>query len=1038
MAKFQIRIISRSEWLPPARVFAALIVIVLIAGCDHNNTYTDRQIEQPVVLPVPPPAAVECRFAEGEITIDGVADEPAWKNAVVIDNFYLPWLKDKARPSRTKTQARLLWDREYLYFYAEMEDTDLYASVTEHDGPTWNDDVFELFFKPAADKPGYYEFEVNAANTVLDMFLPRRNAGGYERFKNERAFSLQTAVKLRGTLNKWTDKDEGWSVEGRIPWRDFIPTGGRPAENETWSFALCRADVSVDADGVEYSSNAPLKEFNFHRFEDYVPLKFIGPSTAAQASEAPFGIDKRIAWNDSHVAGTPDPPPPFRVKRAFPNITIPCPIHVYHEPGTENLFLLHQLWPWSGPGRILRIKDDPNVKEIQTLLAPERLFYGVAFDPQYEKNGYVFTGSNGEMTSKQKTTRVSRYTIKRSPPYDIDPKSEVVIIEWPSDGHNGGDLVFGNDGMLYVTSGDGTSDSDKNLVGQDLSKLNSKVLRIDVEHPAPGQNYSVPPDNPFVNQEGVRPETWAYGMRNPWRITCDPKTGILYVGQNGQDLWEQVYAIEKGANYGWSIVEGTHPFYPDRKRGPQPISKPIMEHPHSESRSLTGGQVYHGTLFPELEGMYIYGDWSTGKIWGLKYDGQRVVKQLELASTPMHVTGIGFDSHGELLIADHGSGSYFQLERMPVEQNPRVFPRRLSDTGLFLSVKDHKPHPGLIGYSVNSPLWSDGAFKERFIAMPGADSQIEYKTERGWEFPDGAILVKSFALEKERGNPQSRHWIETRLMVKQMGLWAGYTYMWNDEQDDAVLVEKGGLDRDYSIQDPAAPGGVRKQTWHYPSHAECMICHSRAFNFILGLSETQMNKMHDYGGIKDNQLRALEHIGLFKVNWMDCEQSILWHEAKAMGKTDTECGEYAAAILESRLQREAPFSYSKLLPRALKNSAHLVDPYDAHNDLNARARSYLQANCAHCHVSAGGGNAMMELEYATPAKFTNIFNVKPLHDNFDIPNAKLIATGSPERSILLHRISMRGPGQMPQLATSVVDEETVKLLKEWIGRMRGE
>src|SRR5262249_9423460 len=125
-----------------------------------------------------PPAEDECRWASGPITIDGKADEDAWKHAQVIDNFYLPWLGPKARKARTATKARLLWDREYLYFHADMEDSDLYADVTEHDGPTWDNDVFELFFKPGADKPGYYEFQVNAAGTIMDMFLPRRGAGG--------------------------------------------------------------------------------------------------------------------------------------------------------------------------------------------------------------------------------------------------------------------------------------------------------------------------------------------------------------------------------------------------------------------------------------------------------------------------------------------------------------------------------------------------------------------------------------------------------------------------------------------------------------------------------------------------------------------------------------------------------------------------------------------------------------------------------------------------------------------------------------------
>ena len=170
---------------------------------------------------------------------------------------------------------------------------------------------------------------------------------------------------------------------------------------------------------------------------------------------------------------------------------------------------------------------------------------------------------------------------------------------------------------MYVTSGDGTSDSDRNVVGQDLTKLTSKVLRIDIDHPDEGKTYSVAKDNPFVGMKDVRPETWAYGLRNPWRITVDKKTGHVWVGNNGQDLWESAYRIEKGANYGWSVVEGSHPFYPDRKAGPTPFTKPTVEHHHVESRSLTGGVVYYGDKFPELHGLYLH-LWRLlhRRIWG--------------------------------------------------------------------------------------------------------------------------------------------------------------------------------------------------------------------------------------------------------------------------------------------------------------------------------------------------------------------------------------------------------------------------------------
>lgn len=237
------------------------------------------------------PPEFECRWADGEITIDGKADEAAWSKAQVIDQFSLPWLKEP-RPAKTATKARLLWDRENLYFFAHLEDSDLYADVLEHDGMTWDNDVFELFFKPADDKPGYYEFQVNAAGTIMDMFLPRRASGGYRRFKSDGTFHIEAKVQLGGTLNRWQDKDTGWSIEGRIPWDDFLRTGGRPADGEKWKFALCRYDYSVEFEGPELSTCAPLRSqpASFHNHEEYAALRFVGLN--AQSLLRPFGIEQ--------------------------------------------------------------------------------------------------------------------------------------------------------------------------------------------------------------------------------------------------------------------------------------------------------------------------------------------------------------------------------------------------------------------------------------------------------------------------------------------------------------------------------------------------------------------------------------------------------------------------------------------------------------------------------------------------------------------------------------------------------------------------
>src|SRR5262245_24023855 len=223
-----------------------------------------------------PLRTAECRWRNGPIKIDGRINETAWDGAQTLDNFVVFWQKRKAKSATT---ARLLWDDKYLYFSAEMEDEDLYADVKEFNGMTWTNDVFELFFKPDKEKLLYYEFQVNPLNTQLELLLPSRGAGGYQRFGPLTRLGMETAVKLEGTLNKYTDKDTGWTVEGRIPWKAFAATGGRPLPGAKWRFALCRYDYSVAFDRPELSSTAPLTQPDFHRYEDYGELTFVGPKS---------------------------------------------------------------------------------------------------------------------------------------------------------------------------------------------------------------------------------------------------------------------------------------------------------------------------------------------------------------------------------------------------------------------------------------------------------------------------------------------------------------------------------------------------------------------------------------------------------------------------------------------------------------------------------------------------------------------------------------------------------------------------------------
>ena len=205
-------------------------------------------------------------------------------------------------------------------------------------------------------------------------------------------------------------------------------------------------------------------------------------------------------------------------------------------------------------------------------------------------------------------------------------------------------MAFSPDGMLYITTGDGTerlrqlgtrarrSTTCLGSGAADRRRSPARSRQPDAEARSP-QHYSIPPDNPFVKHPGARPEIWAYGLRNPWRMAIDAKTGQVWVGNNGQDLWETAHLVARGDNHGWSVYEGSHPFYLNRKLGPTPPVTPTIEHSHSEFRSLTGGVVYHGEKLPELDGAYVYGDYSTGRIWAMKHDGTRPLWHRELADT---------------------------------------------------------------------------------------------------------------------------------------------------------------------------------------------------------------------------------------------------------------------------------------------------------------------------------------------------------------------------------------------------------------------
>jgi len=348
-------------------------------------------------------------------------------------------------------------------------------------------------------------------------------------------------------------------------------------------------------------------------------------------------------------------------QQAFRTVLITAP-----RDGSKRLFAGEQhgaIWAFQNRPDVtnsklfLDIRDRVNYSD----KANEEGFLGLAFHPKYQENGlfYVYYTQKPGMISV-----ISQFQVSKDDPDRADPATEkkLMVIEQPFWNHNGGTICFGPDGYLYVALGDGGAGNDPFKNGQNLNKLLGKILRIDVDHPATDTPYSIPKDNPFVNQKEARGEIFAYGFRNPWRIAFDPQTHHLWAGEVGQNLWEEIDIVEKGKNYGWNSFEGTHPFG-EKSMDPAQTVFPIWEYDHQVGKSITGGSVYRGKALPDLVGKYIYADYVTGRIWALHYDeaAKKVLSNEEIPTEKMPVLTFGTDTDEEIyfgIASPTGKGIY--------------------------------------------------------------------------------------------------------------------------------------------------------------------------------------------------------------------------------------------------------------------------------------------------------------------------------------------------------------------------------------------
>ena len=736
----------------------------------------------------------------------------------------------------------------------------------------------------------------------------------------------------------------------------------------------------------------------------------------------------RTPWVGSKLVGSPEPAPAFKLVNAFPQAKFDHPTLMTQAPGGGRFFVAEQggkLFSFKpGAGAKPELCFDPAAELKNLVLTPDAVgvesTYGFVFHPKFATNRHCYvcyTLKGKDKPNLPEGTRVSRFTMTAAEPPRLDPATEEIVLTYLQGGHNGGDLHFGPDGMLYISTGDSAvpNPPDRLKTGQDITDLLSSVLRIDVDRKDAGKNYAIPKDNPFVGTvidgKPARGEVWAYGFRNPWRMSFDRGTGELWVGDVGWELWELVHKVERAGNYGWSAVEGRQPVNSGWKLGPTPIQPPVIEIPHTDGASMTGGYVYRGKKYPQLVGKYVFGDWVTKRIWAAEVKGTELVTLTEITPPTVRVVAFGQDADGELYALDYDNGTVHAfVTNDTAASDPAKFPKTLSASGLFADTKSHAVAPGVVKFEINSPQWQDYATSEHFLAAPGTAPVIDYTGKKqiegnvNWNwyrlhFPASTALVKTLSLETERGNPASRRRVETQVLLFDGQYWHGYTYAWRDDQSDADLVPAEGSEKAIAVKDPVFAGGVRQQTWTFAGRSQCMQCHHSWAEHTLAFNLEQLHRDIDTPEGRVNQLTKL----------------------------------FDAGVLDRRGNDGKPLpTYTAT---DLKAERKLTNPAEATASLDDRAKGYFHANCGHCHRFGGGGAVDFELHAFADLASPKLIGAKPVRGTFDLPDARLIAPGDPERSTVHYRMAKFGTGRMPHVGSEYVDELGVDVVGRWIGSL---
>jgi len=715
----------------------------------------------------------------------------------------------------------------------------------------------------------------------------------------------------------------------------------------------------------------------------------------------------------------------WSVVPAFPNLYFTNLLGVLPVPGT-NL-----LCAWEREGRVWMFANDSHTTQKSLVIDlsnqcqgwDDSGLLGLAFHPGFATNHCLYlyytwvtpgtvvgspTTRPVEQVIGKYHDRLSRFLVTNGV---STINSELVLVDQTGDSvwHNGGGMFFHpTNGFLYWTDGD----DERSPTQMITNKLFSGVFRIDVDmrggsvsHPIPRQptlgttaNYYIPNDNPFVGQPNVLEEFYCLGLRSPHRMTMDPPTGRIFIGDVGAGSREEIDIMEpgeSGLNFQWSVIEGlngdlTPPYVGINHR-------PVLDYPHTDGQAVIGGYVYRGAEFaPELGGRYIFGDNVSRTIWVMN-ESTTPASKLAIATLPKGAgpnsgsdyTGLssfGLDASNELFMCQMSSagGRIFKLAPgAPTASRP--LPALLSQTGVFTNLATLAPNPGLVPYAVNSRLWSDGADKTRWMGLP-TNTTVGFAPTGEWTFPGGTVFVKHFDLPVDDTNPEITKRLETRLLVMGTnGLVYGASYKWRPDDSDADLVPT--LTNENITITTAT--GTRTQLWSYPGRQDCLTCHTIPSGGVLGVKTRQLNGDMTYPatGVTDNQIRAWNHVGLFNLT---------------LNETD------------------------------IPNYAKLVSVSDTNSPLELRVRSFIDANCAHCHRPNGGVQANFDARFDTPLESQGIVG-GAVQNNLGITGARVVLPGDTNKSILFVRDNSLVTGiKMPPLAKNVLDAEAMAVLAEWI------